>query len=53
MFKKISKGESADFDGYLLDVKQLKKIQKDLRILDKIEEIVRKQNNVFFIDKNN
>jgi len=52
MVKKIANGQRADFDGFLLNVKEFEKTQKDSEILDSIEKIVKKQNGKFFVGKN-
>lgn len=52
MFKKISKGDTADFDGVLIEKKHFEKLQKDKRLLDKIDRIVREQNGKILFENN-
>jgi hypothetical protein len=50
--KEIFKGDVSPFSGVILNKKEYEKVQKDKEILDKIDEIVRKQKGELFFEKN-
>lgn len=54
MSKKVSKGDIVPFNGILYANKEAEKIQKDIEILNKIDNLVRIQTNGYWlINKNN